>query len=137
MFYLALLWHQHQPVYKDTSHQTQRGSYIHPWVRLHAIRDYYFMAALVAEHPKVHFTINLTPALLWQIEDYLQYGATDEASAAETRKALSESVTIRERFFARRQPERGLLGLWRSKNNVQQIISVFVRFGLVIADSDR
>ena len=61
MLYLALLWHQHQPVYKDTAHPTQAGSYMHPWVRLHAIRDYYSMAALVAEHPNIHLTINLTP----------------------------------------------------------------------------
>lgn len=77
--YLALLWHQHQPIYKDTSHSEQRGSYIHPWVRLHAIRDYYSMAALVAEHPNLHLTINLTPALLWQIEDYVEHEATDRA----------------------------------------------------------
>lgn len=31
--YLAILWHQHQPVYKDTSHPTHKGSYTHPWVR--------------------------------------------------------------------------------------------------------
>ncbi len=75
--YLALLWHQHQPMYKDTSHPVQAGSYIHPWVRFHAIRDYYSMAALVAEHPDVHLTINLTPVLLWQIEDYVERSATD------------------------------------------------------------
>jgi len=77
--YLAILWHQHQPVYKDISHPSQKGSYIHPWVRLHAIRDYYSMAALVAEHPGIHLTINLTPALVWQIEDYVDHGATDRA----------------------------------------------------------
>lgn len=76
-FYLAILWHQHQPVYKDTSHPTQQGSYLHPWVRLHAIRDYYSMAAYVAAHPGVHLTINLAASLLWQIEDYLEHGATD------------------------------------------------------------
>lgn len=75
--YLALLWHQHQPIYKDTSHPTASGRYIHPWVRLHAIRDYYSMAALVAEHPGIHLSINLTPSLLWQIEDYLERGTTD------------------------------------------------------------
>ncbi|MGE0158682.1 MAG: glycoside hydrolase family 57 protein [Gemmatimonadales bacterium] len=76
--YLALLWHQHQPIYKEMN-AGARGSYLHPWVRLHAIRDYYSMAALVAEHPGVHLTINLTPVLLWQIEDYLKRGATDRA----------------------------------------------------------
>jgi alpha-amylase/alpha-mannosidase (GH57 family) len=78
-FYLAILWHQHQPVYKDTAHPTQKGSYVQPWVRLHAIRDYYSMAALVAEHPGLHLTINLTPSLLWQIEDYVEHGATDRS----------------------------------------------------------
>lgn len=76
-FYFALMWHQHQPVYKDTSFQAPKASYIHPWVRLHSIRDYYSMAAIAAEHPKMHLTINLTPSLLWQIEDYLHNGATD------------------------------------------------------------
>jgi len=48
-----------------------------PWVRLHAVRDYYSMAALVEEFPDVHLTVNLVPALLWQLEDYLENGATD------------------------------------------------------------
>lgn len=77
--YLALLWHQHQPIYKDINHATQSGSYCHPWVRLHSIRDYYSMAALVAEHPDIHLTINLTPSLVRQIEDYIIKGATDRA----------------------------------------------------------
>lgn len=77
--HLALMWHQHQPMYKDTSHLDQKGSYLHPWVRLHAIRDYYSMAALVAEHPDIHVTINLTPVLLWQLEDYTERQATDQA----------------------------------------------------------
>jgi alpha-amylase/alpha-mannosidase (GH57 family) len=76
--YLALLWHQHQPCYKDASHPDPRGSYTQPWVRLHALRDYYGMADLVAQHPKVHLTINVTPVLLEQLEDYLR-GATDLA----------------------------------------------------------
>jgi len=93
--YLALLWHQHQPIYKDTTHPTPAGSYIQPWVRLHAIRDYYSMAALVAEHPGVHLTINLTPALLWQLEDYLERGATDRSLELTLKPA--ESLTPDER----------------------------------------
>ena len=93
--YLALLWHQHQPIYKDTAHPTAGGSYIHPWVRLHAIRDYYSMAALVAEHPGVHLTINLTPSLLWQLEDYLERGATDRT--LELTLKTAESLTSDER----------------------------------------
>ncbi|MBK9312643.1 MAG: hypothetical protein IPM55_00085 [Acidobacteria bacterium] len=101
--YLALLWHQHQPVYKNTAHPTQAGSYWHPWVRLHALRDYYSMAALVAAHPGVHLTINLTPSLIWQIEDYTERGATDRAldltlKPAEALEA-AERKFILENFF--------------------------------------
>ena len=85
--YLALLWHQHQPLYKDAAQPAQVGSYLHPWVRLHAIRDYYSMAALVAEHPGVHLTINLTPVLLRQIVDYTERGATDRALELTLRSA--------------------------------------------------
>jgi hypothetical protein len=49
--WIALLWHQHQPLYRDTAKLEPRGAYLRPWVRLHAIRDYYSMAALVAEQP--------------------------------------------------------------------------------------
>ena len=79
MLHLAILWHQHQPFYKDTSRRNPQGSYLQPWVRLHAIRDYYSMPAILAEHPGIHLTINLTPALLWQIDDYVTGQATDTA----------------------------------------------------------
>ncbi|OYW04448.1 MAG: hypothetical protein B7X11_02885, partial [Acidobacteria bacterium 37-65-4] len=77
--HLALLWHHHQPLYRDASQASPRGSYRQPWVRLHAIRDYYSMAAIVARHPGVHLTINLTPVLLWQLEDYTAHDASDRA----------------------------------------------------------
>jgi len=77
--HIALMWHQHQPLYRDPGLPPGPGSYRQPWVRLHGIRDYYSMAALVAEHPDIHLTINLTPVLLLQIEDYLEREATDHA----------------------------------------------------------
>ena len=77
--HLAILWHQHQPLYKDLQAKRPQGSYRFPWVRLHAIRDYYAMAAMLEQHPEVHLTINLTPVLLWQLEDYAERGATDRA----------------------------------------------------------
>ncbi len=75
---LALLWHQHQPTYRVPGHAPV-GSYRHPWVRLHAVRDYYRMAAMVETHPALRLTINLTPVLLLQLDDYLEHGATDHA----------------------------------------------------------
>lgn len=99
--HLALLWHQHQPGYKDASSRAPQGSYSQPWVRLHAIRDYYSMAALVAEHPGVHLTTNLTPALLWQIEDYVERGATDRALELTLKPAGELSGEERERLLSR------------------------------------
>jgi alpha-amylase/alpha-mannosidase (GH57 family) len=76
--YLALLWHQHQPSYVDLTKPPQ-GSLAQPWVRLHALRGYLAMAALGAEFPNLRLTYNLTPVLLWQIEQYVERGATDWA----------------------------------------------------------
>lgn len=102
--HLALLWHMHQPLYRDLSRTDPRGAYPVPWVRLHALRDYYGMAALVREFPEVHLTINLVPALLWQIEDYTERDATDTAleltlKSAET-LSIDERETLLSTFFA-------------------------------------
>lgn len=71
--YLAIIWHQHQPVYfKDP----ETGVYAKPWVRLHAAKDYVDMAAMLEAYPTVHVTFNLTPSLLRQIKD-LAEGASD------------------------------------------------------------
>ena len=98
--YLALLWHQHQPIYKDTAHPTQAGSYLHPWVRLHALRDYYSMASMVGEHAGLHLTINLTPSLVWQLADYAERGATDRALEMTLKPA--EALTADERKYVLR-----------------------------------
>jgi len=76
---LALIWHYHQPLYRDLAGPSPRGSYRLPWVRLHALRDYYARTALLLDYPEVHVTINVTPVLLWQLDDYVQRGATDRA----------------------------------------------------------
>ncbi len=64
--YLAIIWHQHQPVYyKDPA----TGVYAKPWVRVHATKDYLDMAATLAKYPKVKATFNLTPSLIRQLDD--------------------------------------------------------------------
>ncbi len=71
--YVSLVWHQHQPLYyKDP----ETGIYTRPWVRVHATKDYYDMAATVAKYPDVHVTFNLTPVLLKQLDDFIA-GAKD------------------------------------------------------------
>jgi alpha-amylase/alpha-mannosidase (GH57 family) len=70
--YLALVWHQHQPLYyKDAA-----GVYTRPWARAHATKDYYDMAAMLEAYPAVHVTFNLTPVLIRQLDD-LAAGAKD------------------------------------------------------------
>lgn len=98
--HLAILWHQHQPLYKDLQAQRPQGSYRFPWVRLHAIRDYYAMAALLEQHPEVHLTINLTPVLLLQLEDYVERGATDRALELTLTPAARLSGAQREDLLA-------------------------------------
>ncbi len=71
--YLAIIWHQHQPVYfKDPD----TGIYAKPWVRMHATKDYVDMAAMLKDYPEIHATFNLTPSLIRQLDD-LQAGAKD------------------------------------------------------------
>ena len=94
---VAILWHQHQPMYRARQGGDPRGSYMLPWVRLHAVRDYYAMAAMVREYPNVHVTINLVPSLIVQLEDYTDRGATD-AWQELALKPTSE-LTIAERDF--------------------------------------
>jgi len=64
---LIFLWHMHQPFYKDLV----TGEYRLPWVRLHALKDYYGMVKLLDEFPDVHQTFNLVPSLIAQIQEYL------------------------------------------------------------------
>ena len=71
---IAFVWHMHQPYYKDDI----TGSYILPWVRMHGIKDYYDMPALLEDFPRIHQTFNLVPSLLKQIRDYVENGATDK-----------------------------------------------------------
>ena len=72
---LALLWHQHQPFYKDL----RSGTYLMPWVRLHGTKDYWGMARILSDFGgAVKATVNLVPGLLAQIEDYVAGTARDE-----------------------------------------------------------
>lgn len=98
--HLALMWHQHQPLYRDPTVPIGPGAYQQPWVRLHGIRDYYAMAHLVQDHPRIHATFNLTPVLLEQLEDYLERGATDRALELTTTPAERLDETCSEEVQA-------------------------------------
>src|SRR5258706_1468429 len=62
-----VLWHQHQPFYKDLF----TGEYRLPRVRLHALKDYYGMVKLLEAFPNVHQTFNLMPSPITQIQGYI------------------------------------------------------------------
>lgn len=70
---LILLWHQHQPDYRDPT--TGRARL--PWVRLHATKDYLDMARRLAPWPRVKVTFNFVPSLIDQLEAAVA-GAGDE-----------------------------------------------------------
>jgi alpha-amylase/alpha-mannosidase (GH57 family) len=93
---LVFLWHMHQPFYKDLV----TGEYRLPWVRLHALKDYYGMVKLLDEFPRVHQTFNLVPSLLAQLEDYVSGSAKDPFW--EVAVARAESFSEEQKRFSLR-----------------------------------
>ena len=71
--HVAFVWHMHQPYYKDDL----TNSFLLPWVRLRSAKDYYKMPALLDAYPDVKQTFNLVPALVEQIQDYVDGGFQD------------------------------------------------------------
>jgi alpha-amylase/alpha-mannosidase (GH57 family) len=103
MTQVAILWHMHQPFYEDLVTR----EHILPWVRLHGLKDYYGMAALMREFPDVRLTFNLVPSLLVQLEAFAEGRARDRfldvslAPAAEL-TAADAAFMIQHFFHAHR-----------------------------------
>jgi len=97
--YLAIIWHQHQPVY---FREPSTGVYAKPWVRVHATKDYVDMATTVARYPKVRVTFNITPSLIRQLDD-LVAGAKDLYQVLAEKPAdqltAEDKLFIEARFF--------------------------------------
>jgi alpha-amylase/alpha-mannosidase (GH57 family) len=98
--YIAFLWHHHQPYYKDDL----TGNYILPWVRFHAIKDYYDTVAILDDFPKIKMNFNLVPSLLLQIQDYVENNARDEYWHLAVKKVneltLDDKISILKKFFS-------------------------------------
>src|SRR5918999_3910829 len=90
---VAILWHMHQPFYQDLV----TGEHILPWVRLHGLKVYYGMVALLREFPRVKVTFNLVPSLLVQLEAFAQDKARDRHLELSLKPA--ETLTEEERAF--------------------------------------
>ncbi|MGC9324502.1 MAG: glycoside hydrolase family 57 protein [Desulfomonilia bacterium] len=96
---VGFLWHMHQPYYKDPV----SGAFLMPWVRLHSIRGYYDMVALLEEFPGIRCTINLVPSLLSQLIDYTDAGLRDSEFMLSMKKpgdlTSDEKKQVISRFF--------------------------------------
>lgn len=89
---LALLWHMHQPLYREP----ETGEYLMPWVRLHATRAYNDMAWILERHPGLRCTVNFVPVLLEQLEDYAEGRALDRLLELTARPAADLSAEERQ-----------------------------------------
>lgn len=61
---LAIYWHMHQPVYEI------EGTYLMPWSRLHAIKDYLDMVIVLEKYPKLKLNLDIVPSLIDTLIDY-------------------------------------------------------------------
>jgi alpha-amylase/alpha-mannosidase (GH57 family) len=107
--HLVLLWHMHQPLYRDPG----TGRYLMPWARLHALKDYWGMVKILEEFPGVRATVNVVPSLAMQIEEYasgsfaepwlrLAFQPAEELRPAENLEILDRAFQVnRENLMSR------------------------------------
>ncbi len=61
---VVLCWHMHQPEYRDP----RDGTFVEPWLLLHALKDYTDMAAHLERVPGAASVVNFSPLVLDQLE---------------------------------------------------------------------
>ncbi len=115
---LAILWHMHQPLYKNIL----TGKYEMPWVRDHAATEYLDHPKILMQHPSVNLTFNLVPSLILQIEDYVA-GAEDNhielarinlaaATPEERRLMAQEFIRLAPWYYTRNTTDGQILNPW-------------------------
>ncbi len=95
---LVLLWHMHQPDYRDYA----TGEFFLPWVYLHAIKDYTDMAYHLEAHPQVKAVINFAPVLLDQLEDFAKQFTTGQIRTPLLRLLIApelEHIALQDRLY--------------------------------------
>ncbi|HPU24024.1 MAG TPA: glycoside hydrolase family 57 protein [Candidatus Kapabacteria bacterium] len=94
---VAFLWHQHQPYYR------WENEFILPWVRMHAVKDYYDLPCLLKSYPNLKQTFNFAPSLMLQIDEYLSGKVKDRVQilTEKSPSALTENdkKEILKQFF--------------------------------------
>ncbi|MEE9443365.1 MAG: glycoside hydrolase [candidate division Zixibacteria bacterium] len=104
MLKVAFLWHMHQPYYRDP----QSGNMALPWVRLHALKDYYDLPVRVGNFENLKMTFNLVPSLLEQIDLYCEKQSTDrhfELTSRPTDSLNSQEKNEAFKMFFQANPE--------------------------------
>jgi starch synthase len=86
----------HQPYYKDD----REDAFLLPWVRLRCAKDYVQMPAVLDEFPDIKQTFNLVPALVAQVQDYVEGRSSD--TYLELCRRPVENLTVEERAFIAR-----------------------------------
>lgn len=90
---LVFYFHMHQPYYKNLL----TNEYTLPWVRLHALKDYYRMVAMLRNYSHIKFNINIVPSLISQLHDYINGIAEDSYLILSEKEA--EKLTSDEKLF--------------------------------------
>jgi len=105
---LVILWHMHQPQYRDPA----TGEYLLPWTRLHALKDYWGMVKILGEFPGVHATFNFVPLLAAQIEEYasgkfsepwfdVAFAPADKLTPEQKHDAVKRAFQVNETYIQR------------------------------------
>ncbi len=97
--FITFLWHMHQPIYLSP----REGRSVLPWVRLHAVKDYFDMAAFIEAVPGIKAVFNIVPSLFIQLENYARGSARDPyldcTLTPASRLSRDEKLFILKNFF--------------------------------------
>ncbi len=109
--YLTLLWHMHQPWYREGGSQES----LMPWVFLHAIKDYAELPWIQSHFPGLKATYNLVPSLMVQLEAYPKGWQHDRllnllAKEAQSLDEKEKAALLEKGFFA--NPQTMIAPLW-------------------------
>ncbi len=96
---VVIVWHMHQPFYYDPVAK----QFVLPWVRLHAVRDYWRMPAILSKYPDIHVTIDLSGSLIEQIAMYMN-GSMDVRERISWKLANGAPLSTQEKWVMLQVP---------------------------------
>jgi alpha-amylase/alpha-mannosidase (GH57 family) len=131
--HLVVLWHMHQPQYRDP----ESGRYVLPWTRLHAVKDYWGMVRVLQETPRFHATFNVVPSLGMQIEEYasgkfdepwfaLAFKKTDDLTREDKTEILARAFQLNHERLLSRWPRFVELLEWSRPAGGAQALVTFI-----------